>query len=88
MPFDEDPSAGAVYPMRGYPSTMRMRRQLPGAGHPYVRMPIPAVIAGSPNVTRSGRGTSVFDDGPWWRHSHINLCIGGSDGKKCTQNRY
>ena len=49
-PLNQHPAIASSFPPMGFPSSVRMWRQLPTASHPNVPVPIPIVITGDPDV--------------------------------------
>jgi len=68
--FNEDVATMAVNPAMAHPDGMRPGRLFPAAWRPDVGIAVPLVITADPNVARTGRGNSCFDDLSGRPHPH------------------
>jgi hypothetical protein len=84
MAFDKYVVVTAMFPTMIHPARVWPRRRYPHPGRPYVRIPIPTMIAPLINVSSVRRDASFLDHSARRRHFHDNLLAHGTDSQQAA----
>src|ERR1039458_10193619 len=76
-----------VNPAVCYPVGMQPWRLLPHSRRPGIRVAIPAMIPGDPNILAPGRRRPPFDYKMRWRDPNHNLGHNGADSQRACNNQ-
>ena len=93
-PFDQDVTALAVFPFVSDPHSVRTRRLFPSSADPDVSVPVPAMIAGNPDIVMTRANRTFFNHRMRWRNRYENFLGAGCEaqpgGKKecCTKSTH
>jgi len=73
--FNPEPAAPAMHPVPAHPYRVRVRRHGPVSMHPYIAVPVPALVSINPYVPRPRSGWPAFHQTRRRTHAHINLPV-------------